>query len=318
MVGGGGGGNAVSPAAAGVMVMTRAESEGSRMSKISSVPSFGKIGEPLSGDSVRLSHAVEDSNADAAANLAFPAQIDARRKRSARADYEEFGSEALITRVYDDDVDDVDAESSSRLFREIGPSISVARGLGETDGDASYGREYVAPAVAVDMSPPPASPLSSQLVELQAGTSRGMGREFNEEEVDCKLFTAPLLSLPPPPPPPLPEEPVVYHEGEGVEGERVVPPPTTPPPAEAFVRRGDAVDGGTKVQEDDEEVVKDVSKEGGNRSTSSGGYLSRSESTEYSEDLREEEDEKEAAQMVRVETLQSVESAPREVVSLGR
>lgn len=174
--------------------LPRVESAGSRMSKISSVPSFGKMREPLSGDSALLSNgptsagkgfvvagrkvggAKETREINSAGEECVP---DAptppeRRPRANYAEFEEFGSEALITHAYDDlDEDyDIDADaSSSRLFRDIGPSISMSRGIdkmrprrseGRTegvglreegmDGDG-YEGDFVSPQVTLDLAP---------------------------------------------------------------------------------------------------------------------------------------------------------------------
>lgn len=301
--GGGGGGGGMT------RMMMRVESEGSRMSKISSVPSFGRIREPLSGDSVRLAQVGGEDAGDGTRGVKGDA---AMKRMSGRAEYEEFGSEALITRVYDEADDDLEGEVSGRLFGEIGPSVSVAHGIGEDGEGGAYAKEYVAAEgtgegwsnVAVVPPSPPHSPALAPPPLLPSilpmASADGHDREGEEEMVVA------VGPLPSPSPPPLPEQPVVYREGEGIEQEGIAPPPPTPPPAEAFVKR----------EEEDLCFHEREESEEGKRSGFSSDYLSRSEYTEYSEDTNEKTGEKEGDDMSRVETLGSMESVPEEVVAL--
>lgn len=202
--------------------MPRVESDNSRMSKISSVPSFGKMHEPLSGDS-RVSSVGGNPNPNSASNLnkAIPAGTG-RRPRAARPEYEEFGSEALITNMYDDLGDEysLDAEASSRLFRDIGPSISIAHGIdkiprGERQNSAldeatvlTYEGQIQPATVTIDMAP-----------QLGAGANP----VEQAYQGDIRLVSHEQHHSGPPPPP-------AYHPGAAPFDGPVPPPPLSPPP----------------------------------------------------------------------------------------
>lgn len=123
----------------------RAESANSHMSKISSAPSFGKIPEPLSADSVRL----ESIPAVGRVSSTTPVRSDPYNA----AQYEEFGNEALITHGYDelDDVD-LDNDTPSLLFRSIGPSVSAI------NKDPTADHDYELEADPDAMAPMPDDP----------------------------------------------------------------------------------------------------------------------------------------------------------------
>lgn len=318
-------------------MMMRVGSEGSRVSKISSVPSFGRMREPLSEDSVRLSQMGGENGGAGVSGLKGEA---ARKRLSARAEYEEFGSEALITRVYDEGDEDVEGEVSGRLFREIGPSVSMAHGIGEEKEEGGYEEEYVVAETKADTSPrgtetadaegigekssnaavvalvqsPPPPPPSPLLPSVMLAVPTIEFDEKGEGEV-----VATVTHSSPPSPPPLPKQPSVYREGEDTEREGIAPPPPTPPPAEAFVKR-EGVECVERGEGEEGELCcheKEESEEEGKRSTCSSEYLSRSEYTGYSEDVIEKAKEKKGEEMPSVETLGSMESAPEEVIRMG-
>lgn len=175
--------------------MPRVESMESRVSRISSAPSFGKIREPLSADSLRLESEEEHE----------PPGRRPRVKRSAMAEYEEFGSEALITHVYDDLEDEFDESSPSALFHEIGPSVSLA-------GPTSFSPPPVNLKNPHSLPPPPLySTPYEEAIEVVTSPS-------------APYASSPYDSpTPPPPPPPLYR---VSSYGETP----IVPPPPSPPP----------------------------------------------------------------------------------------
>lgn len=101
--------------------MPRVESTNSRVSKVSSVPSFGKMVDPLSAESIRLDSTTSSSNRTSATS-----GLASRHERRTNPEFEEFGNEVLITNFDDDLHDDYDLEpeNPSALFRAIGPSVS--------------------------------------------------------------------------------------------------------------------------------------------------------------------------------------------------
>lgn len=101
--------------------MPRVESTNSRVSKVSSVPSFGKMVDPLSAESIRLDSATSSSN-----RTSVTSGLVMRQERRTSPEFEEFGNEVLITNFDDDLHDDYDLEpeNPSALFHAIGPSVS--------------------------------------------------------------------------------------------------------------------------------------------------------------------------------------------------
>lgn len=108
--------------------LPRAESTQSKGSHVSSVPSFGKMPNNLSSDSIPLNEADNSSHLHRGTDISLPSS---RLDRESSAEYEEFGNEALITRAYDglDDDYDMETELTTALFQSIGPSVSVAKAI---------------------------------------------------------------------------------------------------------------------------------------------------------------------------------------------
>ena len=220
--------------------MPRVPSGGSRVSKVSSVPSFGKMREPLSGDSTRLT---DDEGPNSHGRKIF--------RRAAAAEYEEFGSEALITHVYDLDDDDLEEGTPSVLFSDIGPSISMTHGIGRklTDSGTSLPKVTDVPSAShpsqFSTDPPPVrvDEPDSDVLNDEAAVGATRGNYSGAPPAPPPLPPVPssaqdegIYKTEHPPPPPLGHRANVVEERGGAP---LPLPPAPPAPSSTYEREGE-------------------------------------------------------------------------------